>query len=217
MAKNKSTKPRIGAHEKPRSIERPDTSFQKPGRTFFSGRNLILAYVFLFAVVVVVFLPAIRNDFFYWFGDDTGYVTENAHVKSGLTLEGVEWAFRNIDLGNWHPLTFLSHMLDCQIYGLKPWGHHLTNVLIHAINAVLLFIVLRRMTGAMWRSLAVALLFGLQPMARSISTLAPKPPRARKPTGSPLCPKRAGSPASAYTVRSNHGSTRPGDPETSNW
>src|SRR4051812_17329865 len=81
--------------------------------------RLLLFQVLVFEIIAGVFLPAIRNDFFYWYGDDPGYVTENAHVRSGLTLDGVKWAFRNIDLGNWHPLTWLSHMIDCEIYGLK--------------------------------------------------------------------------------------------------
>jgi len=90
-------------------------------------------------------------------------VTENRHVKAGLSLDGLAWAFRSTTAGNWHPLTMLSHMLDCQIYGLRPWGHHLTNVLLHAANSVLLFLALMRMTGAVWRSACVAALFAAHP------------------------------------------------------
>ena len=92
------------------------------------------------------------------------YVTANPHVQGGLTWEGVKWAFLNPVCCNWHPLTVLSHMLDCQLFGLKPWGHHLTNVLLHALNAVLVFVLLRQMTGATWRSLLVAALFALHPL-----------------------------------------------------
>src|SRR6202044_3047470 len=73
-------------------------------------------------------------------------------------------AFRSTEASNWHPLTWISHMADCQVYGLHPWGHHLTNVLLHAANALLLFILLRGMTRAPWRSLFVAALFGLHPL-----------------------------------------------------
>jgi tetratricopeptide (TPR) repeat protein len=96
--------------------------------------------------------------------DDPVYVTENAHVKGGLTWENVRWAFQSTEASNWHPLTWLSHMADVQAFGLRPWGHHLTSVLLHALNALLLFAALRRLTGALWRSLFVAALFGLHPL-----------------------------------------------------
>jgi hypothetical protein len=85
-------------------------------------------------------------------------------VTSGLTLENVRWALRSDYAGNWHPVTWLSHMLDCQMFGLNPWGHHLTSVLLHALNAGLVFVWLRLMTGATWRSLLVAALFALHPL-----------------------------------------------------
>jgi len=116
----------------------------------------------LFLLVFRVFYPITGGDFINY--DDDVYVTDNFHVQGGLALDQVAWAFRNTDAANWHPVTWLSHMLDCQLYGAKPWGHHLTSVLIHALNAVLLFGVMRRMTGALWRSLFVALLFGLHPL-----------------------------------------------------
>ena len=165
MAKNKSTKTRSVLERK---VVTPSQSsgypISKGFFNFFPERNPVLISVLLFGLVAAVFLPSIRNGFFYWYGDDTGYVTENIHVKSGFTWESVKWAFRNIDIGNWHPLAWLSHMLDVQFYGLKPWGHHLTSVLLHAANTLLLFILLRRTTQAMWRSLVVALLFGLHPL-----------------------------------------------------
>jgi tetratricopeptide (TPR) repeat protein len=121
-----------------------------------------LCGVVLFLVVAGIFLPAVTHDFITY--DDPVYVTDNAHVTGGLTWENVRWAFRSTEASNWHPLTWLSHMADCQLYGLRPWGHHLTNVLLHALNAALLLIVLLRMTGAPWRSLFVAALFGLHPL-----------------------------------------------------
>ena len=84
------------------------------------------------------YAPALRCQFLAF--DDQAYVTENRLVRAGLTLDGFVSAFRVTTAGNWHPLTLLSHMLDCQIYGLRPWGHHLTSVLFHAANAVLLFL-----------------------------------------------------------------------------
>ena len=96
--------------------------------------------------------------------DDPDYVTENAHVRTGMSLRNFGWALTSSHSDNWHPVTWMSHMLDCQIYGLKPAGHHLTNVLFHAVNAVLLFELLRRMTGALWRSAIVAALFAWHPL-----------------------------------------------------
>ncbi|NOS72139.1 MAG: tetratricopeptide repeat protein [Verrucomicrobia bacterium] len=111
-------------------------------------------------ITLALYLPALRHDFLTY--DDQQYVTENSHVRDGLSSRSLAWAFGN-HAGNWHPLTWLSHMLDCQVYGLKPAGHHLTNVLLHVANTVLLFLVLNRMTGAVWRSAFVAALFGWHP------------------------------------------------------
>jgi tetratricopeptide (TPR) repeat protein len=127
-----------------------------------SGRRPFVLGALLFLLVGGVFLPAVSHDFITY--DDPVYVTGNAHVKGGLAWADVKWAFRSTEASNWHPLTWLSHMADCQLFGLHPWGHHLTNVLLHAINAVLLFAALRMMTGALWRSLFVAALFGLHPL-----------------------------------------------------
>jgi protein O-mannosyl-transferase len=96
--------------------------------------------------------------------DDNRYVTENAQVQAGLTLAGVKWAFTTLHAANWHPLTWLSHMLDVQIFGLSPGAHHLVNAGLHAANAALLFLALARMTGAPGRSLAVAALFAVHPL-----------------------------------------------------
>src|SRR5258706_8800960 len=96
--------------------------------------------------------------------DDLDYVTENWHVRSGLTLEGVVWAFTTGYSSNWHPLTWMSHMADCQLYGLNPAGHHLTNLLFHVANTLLLFGFLRKTTGALWRSGIVAALFAWHPL-----------------------------------------------------
>ena len=113
-------------------------------------------------VTIALYWPATRCDFVNY--DDDLSVTSNVHVQNGLTLENIKWAFINPVAAIWHPLTMLSHMLDCQLFGLKPWGHHLTSVLLHAVNTVLVFLLLRRLTGAIWRSLLVAAVFGLHPL-----------------------------------------------------
>src|SRR6202034_610677 len=91
-------------------------------------------------------------------------VTANVHVQAGLSWENIKWAFTNPVDANWFPLTLLSHMLDCQCYGLNPWGHHLTSVLLHAANVVLVFLLLRSLTGALWRSALVAALSAAHPL-----------------------------------------------------
>ena len=96
--------------------------------------------------------------------DDEDYVYENPTVSRGLTSYGITWAFTHTYASNWHPLTWISHMLDCQLYGLNPGGHHLTSVLLHAATAILLFLVLRQMTGALWASAFVAAVFAIHPL-----------------------------------------------------
>ena len=96
--------------------------------------------------------------------DDNGYVTNNPHVRAGLSVETVRSAFTTTELANWHPLTWLSHALDYQMFGLNPAGHHDTNILLHAANVVLLFLLLQWTTGFTWRSLAVAALFAVHPI-----------------------------------------------------
>jgi len=116
----------------------------------------------LLLVTIFVYWPATSHNFVNY--DDPYYVTSNVHVQTGLTWDNIRWAFCHPVVGNWLPLTMLSHMLDCQLYGLRPWGHHLTSVLLHGVNTVLVFLLLRRLTGAVWRSWMVAALFGLHPL-----------------------------------------------------
>ena len=96
--------------------------------------------------------------------DDNEYVSENPFVRNGLTLAGVRWAFTTFHSSNWHPVTWLSHLLDVTLFGLDPWWHHATNVAIHALTTVLLFRALRLMTGAPWRSAFAAALFAIHPL-----------------------------------------------------
>jgi tetratricopeptide (TPR) repeat protein len=113
-------------------------------------------------VTLALYWPATHHDFVNY--DDDVYVTANVHVQAGLTWENLKWAFVNPVNANWHPLTVLSHMLDCQLYGLNPWGHHLTSILLHTVNTMLVFLLLCRLTGAVWRSALVAALFGWHPL-----------------------------------------------------
>jgi tetratricopeptide (TPR) repeat protein len=112
-------------------------------------------------ITFAVYLPVVHHSFVEY--DDQQYVTENPVVQAGLTWHGLIWAF-GFHAGNWHPLTWLSHMMDCQIYGVWAGGHHLTNVLLHIANTVFLFLVLNRMTGFVWRSAAVAAIFAWHPL-----------------------------------------------------
>lgn len=96
--------------------------------------------------------------------DDPDYITNNTKIQEGLTWNGVRWAFTSFHATNWHPVTWLSHMLDCSLYRLHPAGHHLTSVLLHAAVAILLFLVLRQMTGDFWPSAFVAALFAVHPL-----------------------------------------------------
>jgi len=117
---------------------------------------------FLVVAVFVVFGRTLGHDFVNY--DDHEYVTENVHVARGLDGDCFQWAFTSRQCSNWHPITWLSHALDCQLFGLSPWGHHLTNVLLHAATSVLLFMVLRRMTGDFWPSALVAAVFAIHPL-----------------------------------------------------
>lgn len=96
--------------------------------------------------------------------DDPDYVINNLHVRQGITFESIGWAFVATDCGNWHPLTWLSHMLDCQLFGLAAAGHHFTSILLHSINSILLFLFLRQSTKIEWQSAMVAILFCIHPL-----------------------------------------------------
>jgi hypothetical protein len=117
--------------------------------------------ILLVVAVFLVFSQTIRYEFVF---DDAAYVYKNPTVTRGLNLKGIEWAFTHVVCANWHPLTIMSHMLDCQLYGLKAGGHHLTNVLLHTASVLLLFLVLHQMTGALWRSALVAAVFAIHPL-----------------------------------------------------
>jgi tetratricopeptide (TPR) repeat protein len=127
-----------------------------------SAKRTPLLCLLLSVVVLAFYSPVTHNGFINY--DDDGYITANPHVRAGLTSATVKWAFTTYDQGNWHPLTWLSHALDCELFGPNPAGPHDMNVLLHAANAVLLFLLLQSATGFRWRSLMVAALFALHPM-----------------------------------------------------
>jgi Flp pilus assembly protein TadD len=124
-------------------------------------RYVPLIYAVLAAATLFAYEQVRRNEFVY---DDVHYITNNPPVQAGITRESFVWAFTTSHQANWHPLTWLSHMLDCELFGLNPLGHHLPNVFLHIINSFLLFWVLKRMTGAVWRSAFVAAVFALHPL-----------------------------------------------------
>jgi len=135
----------------------PDSRiFQLPQR-----RRLILCLLLVLATLAL-YNPVTRAPFLNF--DDVVYVTDNPQVRAGLTWNTVVWAVHTSEAGNWHPVTWLSHALDCQIFGFNPAGPHTINVLLHAANVVLLFLILESATGLTWRSLVVAALFALHPI-----------------------------------------------------
>jgi tetratricopeptide (TPR) repeat protein len=130
----------------------PDLKAQRAG----------LMCLMLGLTTLALYWPATHFEFVDY--DDKSYILENPAIRRGVTSAAVEWAFTSFYENNWHPVTWISDMIDCQLYGLKPRGHHLTNLMLHAANTALLFLLLWRMTGAAWRSALVAALFGWHPL-----------------------------------------------------
>src|SRR5438309_11577475 len=158
---------------------------ERPSSGTHGGRVVTgIVSVFLAVIVWIAFGRALNDGFVGY--DDQNYVLRNPRVTNGLTLDGIQWAFTHVHATNWHPLTTISHMLDCQLYGLQPWGHHLTNILLHAAAAILLFSALCELTGgghavvatrrddaersrlqregSLWASAFVAALFAIHPL-----------------------------------------------------
>ena len=137
-------------------VSAPNKSLRAP------QNHALLLSLLLVAIVLVGYSPAAHNGFLNY--DDDAYITSNPHVQAGLTWSTVKWAFTTYDAANYHPLTWLSHALDCQLFGVNSAAHHEVSVLLHAANAVLLFLLLLNATGFAWRSLFVAALFALHPV-----------------------------------------------------
>jgi hypothetical protein len=138
----------------------PASTPQDASRCAIAVNTAICA--FLVVAAAMVFVQTAGHEFVNF--DDDGYVVRNFHVNQGLTLSGLARAFTHGDLNNWHPLTWISHMLDCQIYKAWAGGHHLTSAAIHAAVAVLFFLTLLQMTGSRWPSAVVAAVFAIHPL-----------------------------------------------------
>ena len=140
-------------------------------KIFVNVRREVWICMFLVLVTLAVYFQVGKFDFTNY--DTAEYVYENRYVKDGLTAESIRWAFSAIHRSNWHPLTWLSHMLDVQLFGLNPGAHHWTSVVFHMTNTLLLFMVLRLMTGNIWRCGFVALLFAIHPLhVQSVAWIA---------------------------------------------
>ncbi|MFZ0564245.1 MAG: hypothetical protein WAM43_21715, partial [Terriglobales bacterium] len=126
-------------------------------------RHAALAAVLLAGMTLAVFAPVVSFQFVNV--DDHLYVTGNEHVQRGLTWHNAVWALTTLDAANWQPVTWISHMLDVSLFGLKPGGHHATSLLIHTLNVILLFFWLRSITGALGKSAVVAAIFAVHPLA----------------------------------------------------
>src|SRR6202795_2611329 len=158
----------VGQSSKSRAV-RQRRGFSLGGRGQTPSRSqVVLVYLFLGAITWLIFGQTVRHDFVNF--DDHVYIYDNPLVTGGLATSGIVGAFTHPHARNWHPLTTISHMLDCQLYGLNAGGHHFTNVFLHTIAVILLFLVLRDMTGgpsrtgSVWRSAFVAVLFAIHPL-----------------------------------------------------
>src|SRR5260221_3342254 len=125
-------------------------------------RSTIFICALLLGLTMATYWPVLHSDFINY--DDQDYVTQNPQVTKGLSWANLGWAFRSGYASNWHPVTWLSHMMDAQLFGSKAGGHHLVNLLFHLANGLLVFVLLNRMTGALWRSGFAAGLFALHPL-----------------------------------------------------
>jgi protein O-mannosyl-transferase len=137
---------------------------KKPLSSLFNspGKRDVVVSLALAVVTLLIYNNVTHFDFINF--DDDQYVTSNHHVQAGVTWKTLTWAFHSTDAANWHPVTWLSHALDYQLFHMNPAGHHYTSVLLHAINAILIFLLLRWATGLVWRSATVAALFALHPI-----------------------------------------------------
>jgi len=143
-------------------MTRPPTHTSSPVRSSGLRSSPIVVALVLFAATLIVYIPALNGKFVNY--DDPAYVTANAHVLHGLSWSNIAWALTATIQANWHPLTWISHMSDVQLFGLNPWGHHLSSVVLHGFNVVLLFYVFLRATRYVLRSAMVAALFAVHPL-----------------------------------------------------
>ena len=142
------------------SARKPEPPTLKTDSSFRKQRFLL--FLALICTTVALYWPVLTHPFINY--DDDTYVTANAHVQSGLNTKSLVWALKSTEQSNWHPLTWMSHELDCQMYGLHPAGHHLTNLAFHIVNVLLIFIALSFATQSTTKSFVVALLFAIHPL-----------------------------------------------------
>ena len=150
---------------------KPPGLFSSPAK-----RNVILCLLLVVATLAL-YNPVNRHPFVNY--DDDRYVIDNLHVHNGLNWDTITWAFTAREQGNWHPLTWMSHALDYQLFRQNPAGHHFTSLLIHAVNAVLLFLLLMYATRRLGPSLFVAALFDVFAVAVANAILGPRAARVR--------------------------------------
>ena len=143
-----------------------------------NNHRRLLICIFLAVVTFAVYFPVRNYDLVHL--DDDVYVKDNAEIKSGLNIESIKWAFTTGQASNWHPLTWLSLMLDCEFFGVKPGPMHIVNVLFHVANTILLFVVLARMTKGVWQSAFVAGLVRIASAARRICRVGGRTKRCSK-------------------------------------
>lgn len=141
----------------------PNTTYNK----HFKTKNILLFkniffIAFLITLISAIYWQVINHDFINF--DDAAYVTDNTLVKQGITPKGIREAFTTTQACNWHPITWISHMLDMKLFGMTPGMHHLMNLILHILNTLLLFLILQQMTGTIWKSAAVATLFAIHPL-----------------------------------------------------
>jgi tetratricopeptide (TPR) repeat protein len=157
------TRAKIFSKTRKRGGKRPNPRAPRKAGPFGTGRNLNTVLCFLLAgVTIALYTPIVGHSFVVL--DDREYITANPHIHEGLGWNTVRWAFTSTEAANWHPLTWFSHAIDYQLFALNPSGHHLHSVIIHALNVVLLFLLLAWVTKRMGPSLIVAALFGLHPI-----------------------------------------------------
>jgi hypothetical protein len=140
-----------------------------PESPVICNRGSALLGAVLVVVVLLLYVPVVHHQFINGWDDDA-YITRNIHVTTGFTLANLNWAFTTTRPFYWHPVTWLSHMLDFQLFGLNSGAHHYVNVVLHAANALLLFLLLLRATAARWRSFVAAALFAVHPL--NVETVA---------------------------------------------
>lgn len=138
------------------------TKDSENNKFFIKNRKICLFFLIIFISALISYLNIFRSGFVDW--DDNSYITENKNVLKGLTLENIKWAFTNLSLGFYYPVTWISHLIDVSLFGLRPWGHHLTSLIIHIFNSFLIFAILRKAGIEEIKSFFISLIFTVHPL-----------------------------------------------------